>query len=101
MRRGTLLALMFASNEQLIAEVKVEGLSCSDHEIVEFRILRGERKVKSKLTTVDLRTADFGHFKDLLGRVIWDKALEARGALKLVDIQGSPPPSSRAVHPDK
>lgn len=46
MRRGTLLALIFASNEQLIGEVKVEGLSCSDHEIVEFRILRGERRLR-------------------------------------------------------
>ncbi|KFW09032.1 hypothetical protein N327_00801, partial [Fulmarus glacialis] len=30
--------------------------------------------------TVDFRRADFGLFRDLLGRVPWDKALEGRGA---------------------
>ncbi|KFQ04942.1 hypothetical protein N329_07333, partial [Haliaeetus albicilla] len=34
----------------------------------------------SKLTTLDFRRADFGLFRDLLGRVPWDKALEGRGA---------------------
>ncbi|KFM05090.1 hypothetical protein AS27_03707, partial [Aptenodytes forsteri] len=34
----------------------------------------------SKLTALDLRRADFGLFRDLLGRVPWDKALEGRGA---------------------
>ncbi|KFO08151.1 hypothetical protein N312_12568, partial [Balearica regulorum gibbericeps] len=30
--------------------------------------------------TLDFRRADFGLFRDLLGRVPWDKALEGRGA---------------------
>ncbi|KFQ96524.1 hypothetical protein Y956_02301, partial [Nipponia nippon] len=34
----------------------------------------------SKLTTLDFRRADFDLFRDLLGRVPWDKALEGRGA---------------------
>ncbi|KFV97213.1 hypothetical protein N327_03267, partial [Fulmarus glacialis] len=33
-----------------------------------------------KLTTLDFRRADFGLFRDLFGRVPWDKALEGRGA---------------------
>ena len=48
--------------------------------MVGFRILRAGRGVKSKLTTLDFRRADFGLFKDLLGRVPWDKALEGREA---------------------
>ncbi|KFW61745.1 hypothetical protein AS28_00352, partial [Pygoscelis adeliae] len=34
----------------------------------------------SELTTLDFRRADFGLFRDLLGRVPWDKAPEGRGA---------------------
>ncbi|KFW77528.1 hypothetical protein N336_11811, partial [Phalacrocorax carbo] len=33
----------------------------------------------SKLTALDFKRADFGFFRDLLGRVPWDKALEGRG----------------------
>lgn len=41
---------------------------------------RAVRKAHSKLTTLDFRKADFGFFSDLLSRVLWDKALEGRGA---------------------
>lgn len=37
---------------------------------------QGERKLNSKLTTLEFRTADFGLFKDLLGRVLWNKILQ-------------------------
>ncbi|KFP96141.1 hypothetical protein N329_05204, partial [Haliaeetus albicilla] len=30
--------------------------------------------------TLDFRRADFGLFRDLLGRILWDKRLEGRGA---------------------
>ncbi|KAK4832375.1 hypothetical protein QYF61_022230 [Mycteria americana] len=56
------------------------SLGCSDHERVEFKILRALRRVHSKLTALGFRRADFGLFRDLLGRVPWDKALEGRGA---------------------
>ncbi|GAB0204697.1 mitochondrial enolase superfamily member 1 [Grus japonensis] len=48
--------------------------------MVEFRILRAEKRVRSKLTTLGFRRADSGLFRDLLGRIPWDKALEGRGA---------------------
>jgi len=48
--------------------------------MVEFRILRAGRRVKSKLTTMDFRRADYGLFKDLLRSILWDKVLEGRGA---------------------
>ena len=81
MRRGTLLDLILISNKGLIGGVKITGsLGCSDPEMLEFRISRVGRRVKSKLTTLDFRRAYFGLFKDLLGRVLWDKALKGKSA---------------------
>ncbi|RMC11750.1 hypothetical protein DUI87_11874 [Hirundo rustica rustica] len=52
----------------------------------------------SKLTTLVLRRASFGLFRDLPR----DKASRGKkDAGKLVDTQGSPPPSSEAMHPNK
>ena len=52
----------------------------TNYEMVEFKILRAMSRACSKLTTLDFRRADFGLFRDLLGKVSWDKALEGRGA---------------------
>ena len=80
-RRSALLVLMLTNKEGLVGDVKVEGsLGCSDHEVVEFRILRGGSRAKSKITTLDFRKSDFDLFKGLLSRFPWDKALEGRGA---------------------
>ena len=50
--------------------MKLKGsLGSSDHDMVEFKILRTVRKAHSKLTTLDFRRAEFGLFRDLLGRV--------------------------------
>ncbi|KAK4828314.1 hypothetical protein QYF61_025326 [Mycteria americana] len=69
MRRGAMLDLVLTKNEGLVGNVKLKGsLGCSDHEMVEFKILRAARRAHSKLTTLDFRRADFGLFKDLLGR---------------------------------
>ncbi|GAB0176205.1 hypothetical protein GRJ2_000085700 [Grus japonensis] len=79
--RGTMLDLLLTKKEGLVGNVKLKGsLGCSDHEMMEFKILRAARRVHSKLTTLDFRRADFGLFRDLLGRVPWDKVLEGRGA---------------------
>lgn len=51
--------------------------------MAEFRLLRAVRKMHSKLTILDLRKADYGLFRDLLGGVLWNKTLEGRG------VQGS------------
>ncbi|GAB0189075.1 hypothetical protein GRJ2_001372800 [Grus japonensis] len=81
MRRGAILNLVLTNKEGLLGNVKLKGsLGCSDHETVEFKICRAARRAHSKLTTLDLRRADFGLFRDFLGRVPWDKALEGRGA---------------------
>ena len=76
-----MLDLVFTNKEGLVRNVKLKGsLGRSDHEMVEFKILRAMRKAHSKLATLDFRRADFGLFRDLLGRVPWDTALEGRGA---------------------
>ncbi|GAB0177491.1 hypothetical protein GRJ2_000214400 [Grus japonensis] len=76
-----MLDLILTKKEGLVGDVKLKGsLGCSDHKMVEFRILRAARRACSKLTTLDFSRADFGLFRDLLGRIPWDKALEGRGA---------------------
>lgn len=53
-------------------------MAYSDNEMVEFKILRQSKRVHSRLAILDFRRADFDLFKELLGRVTWDKALEGR-----------------------
>ncbi|PKU44425.1 hypothetical protein llap_5257 [Limosa lapponica baueri] len=69
--------------------MKLKGsLGCSDHELGEFKIPRALRRAYSKLTALDFRRKDFGLFRDLLGKLPWDKALEGRGAQEILyDIQ--------------
>jgi len=79
--RDAMVDLVFTNKEGLVGNVKVKGsLGCSGHEIVEFKLLRAVRRVRSKLATLDFRRADFGLLRDLFGRIPWDKALEGRGA---------------------
>ena len=61
-------------------DVKVRGsLGCSDHEMVDFRILREGNKANSRITALDFRRADSGQFMDLLGGIPWDIVLQRRG----------------------
>ena len=84
-RRGAVLDLVLPNKQGLVGSVKLKGsLGCSDHEMVEFKIVRAARRAHSKLTTLGFRRADFGLFGDLLGRVPWDKALERRGAQEIL-----------------
>ena len=48
--------------------------------MVEFKILRVSERVHTKLAALDFRRADFKLFRELLGRVRWDKDLEGREA---------------------
>lgn len=80
-RRRALLDPILTDKEELSGNVKVRGiLSCSGHEIVDFRNLKGEKRAKSKRTTLDFRRVEFGLFKNLLGRVASNKTLEERWA---------------------
>lgn len=63
--------------EELVEDVKVESsLFCT----VGFKILRGLGNTNSKITTLDFPRADFGLFRDLLGRIPCETALEGKGA---------------------
>ncbi|PKU42646.1 glycerol kinase [Limosa lapponica baueri] len=62
MRRGALLDLVLTNKEGLVGG----NLGCSDYEMAEFRILHGRSRAKSRITTLNFRSADFGPFKDLL-----------------------------------
>ena len=76
-----MLDLVLTKKEGLVGSVKLKGsLGCSDHEMVEFKILRAVRREQSKLPTLNFRRENFSLFRDLLGQVPWDKALEGRGA---------------------
>lgn len=55
-------------------------LGCSDHEMVEVRMLWAGRKVKSKHIALGFRGADSGILKNLLGRAPRHRVLEVRGA---------------------
>jgi len=68
-RKGALLDLVLTNKEGLVEDVRVGGrLGCSDHEMVEFRILRGGSRAISGIKTLDFRRANFGLFKELLGK---------------------------------
>ena len=55
-RKGALLDLVLTNKEGLVEDVKVGGrLSCSDHEMVEFRVPRGGSRAIRKIKTLDLR----------------------------------------------
>jgi len=80
-RRGAMLNLVLTNKEGLVGNVKLKSsLGCSDHETVEFKILRVAGSVHRKLTVLYFRRADFGVFRDPLARQPWNKALEGRGA---------------------
>jgi len=79
-RKGALLDLVVTNKEGLVEDVKVGGrLSCSYYEMVEFRMLRGGSRAISRIKTLDLRRANFCLFKELLGGILWARALEGRG----------------------
>lgn len=80
MRRGVLLDLVLTNQEGLVEDVKVGGtLGCSDHEIVELRILCGGSKAVSKIRTLNFQRAKFDLFKDLLRGIPWVRTVEEKG----------------------
>jgi len=52
-----------------VEDVKVGGrLGCSDHEMVEFRILLGGSRAISRIKTLDFRRANFCPLQGATGR---------------------------------
>ena len=72
--------------------------------MVEFGILRGGSRAKSRITTLDFRKADFGLFQRrriCLEESHGNRPWREKGPRKLPDIKGSPPPIPIAVHPNE
>lgn len=55
----------------MVRDVKVESsLNCSDLELVDFRIVVREGRVKNKIATLNLKRTDSSLFKDALKNVV-------------------------------
>lgn len=79
-RGGDSLDLLFTNREGLVGDVVIGGrLGLSDHEMIKFSILGEVRKGVSKTTTMDFRRANFGLFRTLVERVLWDTVLKGKG----------------------
>jgi len=79
-RKGALLDLVLTNKQGLDEDVKAGGrLGCSDHEMVEFRILHGGSRAISRIKTLDFMSANFDLFKELLGGILWVRVLEVMG----------------------
>lgn len=75
-----------------------------DHEmVVEFSTLHRGSRAASEIEIQNFRRDNFSLFKDLLGRIPWEQALQRRGVQERwsINIQASLPPGSRPVHPDE
>lgn len=95
-----MLDFVLTNREELVGKVMLErSLYCSDHQMVELEVLMAVRRSCSKLTALDFRKTNCGFFKDILGKVSWEKALE--GPRMLAGIQRSPPPSSGTMQTKK
>ncbi|KAJ7413670.1 hypothetical protein WISP_88886 [Willisornis vidua] len=76
MGRDTPLGLVLTNEEELFRAVVVLGsLSCSTHEMVEFRISRMNRMTSLQTTALDSRRANTGLLRDLPGGIPWDTVL--------------------------
>ena len=78
-RRGTLLDLVLTNKEVLVWDVKAGySFGCSNHKMMEFRILRKGNNANNRITVPDFRRLQFEPFRDLLGRIPWEMVLERR-----------------------
>ncbi|KAK4818855.1 hypothetical protein QYF61_020074 [Mycteria americana] len=79
-REGAPLDLLFMNREGLVSHVMVGGcLGQSDHEMIEFLLLREVRRGVSRTATLEFRRVDFGLFRRLVDRVPWEAALTGKG----------------------
>lgn len=75
-----MLDLIVTNKEELPRDVQVrDSCGCSDQEMVEFRILKGGSRAKSRTTALDFERGYFQVFRDLLGIISWDMGQERKG----------------------
>ena len=77
-----LLDLLLTNQENLLCNISVsDSLGCSDHNIVEFRILLSTLKVSIKMTKVlDFTRANFSSLRAQLGGTLWEASREDKAA---------------------
>ena len=68
--------VVLQTKKDCVGMCRLGTASCSGHAIMEFRILYGRNKAKSRISTLDFRRVNFDFFADLLGRIPWNQALE-------------------------
>ena len=74
-RGSVLLDLVLTNKECLVGDVKAgDSLGCSEQKLVEFRILCGRSKAKSRITALFFRIANFVLFKKQLVSIPWARA---------------------------
>lgn len=75
-RGNILLNFIFINKKVLVRHEKTgSSLGCSYHKMV-FTILREGNKANSKISVLDVMTANFGLSKNLFGRIPRDMVLE-------------------------
>ncbi|XP_053905560.1 uncharacterized protein LOC128849191 [Cuculus canorus] len=80
-REGAFLDLLFVNREGLVGDLTVGGcLGLSDHEMIGFSVLGGIKKGVSKTVTLNFQRADFGLFRRLISKVLWETVLQGKGA---------------------
>ena len=100
MRRDELLDLILTTKEGLVEDVRVGcTLGCSDHEMVEFKILRCRSRAMSRVTNLDFK---LWPLQRPARGIPWARALEGkRGPGELDSVRGPLPPSSKSMHPQE
>jgi len=79
-RGDAILDLAVTSASKLIIDVKTGNtVSCSNHALVEFTVLRDMGKARSVVKTLNFRKANFQLFKELVSRTSGELVLRDTG----------------------
>lgn len=63
-------------------------LGCSDHEIVEFILLRNMEQTKSKIRRLNFKKDKFQLFRELVNKTSWESVLKVMGTEQSWQITG-------------
>jgi len=65
-----MLDLLLTNRSELISDIRIGGcLGCSNHGMVEFKLLKDVRETKSKIRNFNFRIAKFQLFRELVSKV--------------------------------
>lgn len=79
-RGEDLLILIQIDREKLVENEKVDNsLVASNHEIIEFVILRNGRRLNTNIKTMAIKKADFSQHIELSGKFQWEANLRIKG----------------------